>query len=92
LRKASRILYTALVQRYRESLSLRASLQLWRALESESTVFISTGFIIPGVNAQETDGPLGAAALTKALVELGAQVVVLTEEDNLELMENSYLL
>jgi hypothetical protein len=43
-------------------------------------VVIITGFLIPGADAAETDGPPGAVALQRALVALGVDAVILTDK------------
>lgn len=40
---------------------------------------ICTGFFIPGANAIETDGPLGAVVLSQVLANLGREVTILTD-------------
>lgn len=48
-------------------------------LEASVRPVIVTGFYVPSVQAPETDGPPGAAALARALGRLGKETVVVTD-------------
>ncbi|MFA6527262.1 MAG: DUF4392 domain-containing protein, partial [Candidatus Babeliales bacterium] len=48
-------------------------------LRTSKHVAIVTGFFIPGVNQPETDGPLGAFALARALVACNKKVTIITD-------------
>lgn len=52
------------------------------ALSKASSVLVTTGFFIPAVDAGENDGPVGSAALARALVGAGKSVVVVTDDPN----------
>jgi len=90
-RKTPRILYSALREKYRRPMIMKASLTLFNAIKENKTVFISTGFIMPKVYAQETDGPLGAVVLARALTNLGIDTILLTEPQNTELLKELLL-
>lgn len=66
--------------------SLLCSPSLWeRALalcSDADDVAIVTGFFIPSAGAPETDGPLGAVILGRALELLGKRVSLVTDERN----------
>lgn len=59
------------------------------ALFSDSVrrVGIATGFYILSAELPETDGPLGALAMARALVRLGKRVTILTDELSKRMME-----
>ncbi|MFW6321448.1 MAG: DUF4392 domain-containing protein [Halohasta sp.] len=57
----------------------QAAEQLLDAISPGSTVAIATGFPITAVGRPETDGPLGAVVLGRALATLGARPVFLVE-------------
>lgn len=50
-------------------------------------VGITTGFYILSAGVPETDGPLGALAIARALVKLGKKVTILTDEPSKRMME-----
>jgi KipI family sensor histidine kinase inhibitor len=50
-----------------------------RSLLEGSRIAIATGFFIPAAGAIETDGPLGALVLARALIALGKEVVFLVD-------------
>jgi hypothetical protein len=59
-----------------EPLSIRAAKAILGAAGAGKAVFIVTGFVLRPYNKQETDGPVGAAALARTLVKaLGAKPV-----------------
>lgn len=57
-----------------------------RLLNEASSVLLATGFYIPRVGAGENDGPLGTAALARALLGAGKRVVVVTDAENVALV------
>ena len=75
-------LYAAARAYHKKPLSLLAAEQLRQTLKPGDCFFVTTGWVMPGFYpVGETDGPIGAAALGRALgIGLGARMVVLTEE------------
>lgn len=66
-----------------EPLSLKAAKMIKKAVNTGDYVLILSGFVISNFMLPETDGPVGAAALARALdLGLGAIPVVLTEDIN----------
>ena len=57
------------------------------ALISARSILLTTGFFIASVNAGENDGPIGTAALARALAGAGKDVVVVTDDLNRPLVE-----
>jgi len=51
-----------------------------KALYNGNKVFIITGFCIKDALIGETDGPMGAASLANALLQLGKDIVFITDE------------
>lgn len=49
-------------------------------LKNQGVIFITTGFYILKSKKGETDGPLGAKALSNALKKLGSKVYIITDE------------
>jgi len=58
---------------------------------SNKTVIITTGFYIINVQAVETDGPLGAIALSKALEDLGFEIIYVTDHYTIPLLSPNEL-
>jgi len=75
-------LYAAARAYHRRPLSLLAAERLHRVLKAGDHFFVTSGWVMPGFYpVGETDGPIGAAALGRALgIGLGGRMVVLTEE------------
>lgn len=75
-------LYEAAVARQGGPLTLRAAARLAEVVGADDFVFLTGGWILPGYLAHgENDGPIGCAALARALsFGLHARPVVLTEE------------
>jgi hypothetical protein len=75
-------LYEAAVARQGGPLTLRAAARLVEAVGADHHVFLTGGWILPGYLAHgENDGPIGCAALARALsFGLHARPIVLTEE------------
>ncbi len=53
---------------------------------SRGTALITTGFFILSAQAPETDGPLGAIAMAKALSDLGFEVVFVTDKHTMPIL------
>ena len=49
-------------------------------------IVIVTGFFIAGVEAPETDGPLGSVILGRALMRLGREVLLMTDSRNFSVL------
>lgn len=76
-------LYDAARKLTEAPLTLTAARRIMEAVKPGDTVLITTGFIIPPLRLQETDGPLGAAALARALsIALDARPLLLIEEQS----------
>src|SRR6056297_2302301 len=56
-------------------------------LKNSSKVMILTGFVIRAAGVGETDGPLGALSIGKALEELGKEVCFVTDTFSYRLLE-----
>jgi len=73
-------LYTATYERIGEPLVYKAARELKRVVSKNSIVLIMTGFRVPPLFIQETDGPPGAASIARAIsVCLGAKPVFVIE-------------
>ena len=82
-----RTLYGAARAMVEEPLTYVAALALHRAVEPGDVVLIATGAQFPQWPLTETDGPVGAAVLARALrIGLGAVPYVLTEDFNIPIM------
>lgn len=67
---------------------LEATERLAEAVSEGDDVLIVTGFLVPPTLAQETDGPVGAACLARAVkLGLGAHPTILAESDALPMVE-----
>lgn len=79
-------LYEAARAHHREPLTLLAAARLKERLEPEDHIFIASGWIMPGVYPYgETDGPIGAAILARALaIGFATRSVILTEDRMVE--------
>lgn len=75
-------LYAAARELYGEPVCLRAAKRLIEVAGSGDHIFVTAGWLMPGFYPYgETDGPVGAATLGRALgLGLGARMVVLTED------------
>jgi hypothetical protein len=68
-------------------LALNAATALFNTVKSGDSVIITTGFPIPPTMVPETDGPLGAIVLAKAInTILAAQTVIIAEDDALKVV------
>jgi hypothetical protein len=81
-------LYAQSLARQGGPLSLKAARMLQQSLAGGRTVAITTGLILPGCHPHgETDGPLGAVVLARALaLGTGARVIVICEEELMPLL------
>ena len=79
-------LYEAARAYHGEPLTLLAAVRLKERLNPEDHVFVTSGWIMPGVYPYgETDGPIGAAILARSLaIAFGTRTVVLTEDRMVE--------
>lgn len=78
-----RKIYAAARAHHREPLTLLAARRLIESVKPGDTVFATSGWLMPGFYPYgETDGPIGAAILGRAIaLGLGARMVVLTEQE-----------
>ena len=76
-------LHEAACKHYGGPLTLRAAMRLRAVLGEGDYFFVTEGWLMPGFYPYgETDGPIGAATLGRALaIGLGARMVVLTETE-----------
>jgi hypothetical protein len=80
-------LYNAARELVGAPLTLTGARAIGEAMKRGDVAIITTGFIIPRHKVQETDGPLGAAALAKSLnVTFDAHPILLLEEQSKEIM------
>src|SRR5574341_1255484 len=77
------LLYRAARERQEHPLCLQAALALAERVRPGGCAMITTGWILPGhAPYGETDGPVGAAVLARALaLGLRAKVLLVTEAD-----------
>lgn len=69
---------------------LEAAERLTESVSSGDTVFIVTGFLCPPTATQETDGPVGAASLARAIkLGLDAHPILMAEEESLPMIESA---
>ena len=74
-------IYQAARDKAGEPLTLAAAKLIKNAVKPGDHVLILSGFIIKSFMLAETDGPVGAAALSRAMdIGLGAVPIILTEE------------
>jgi len=79
LRRVVRKLYEAASANVNKPLCLAAAEGIAENTRRGDTVFIITGFPVVSKNVCETDGPPGAAVLTKTLIGAGIKTVVVTD-------------
>ena len=73
-------LYTAAYEKIDEPLIYKAAREIKEAVDKNDVVLIMTGFRTPPLYIQETDGPLGAASLARAIdICLGGKPIIITE-------------
>ena len=85
-----RILYKASKDYSKYPTSMNFAQKLLSAIKgnnSNNTIFIISGFILPPHNKPETDGIIGAAELARTLVLLGKKPVILCPEKNIPALE-----
>jgi len=76
-------LYDAARKLTEAPLTLTAARRIMEAVKPGDTVLVTTGFIVPPLRLQETDGPPGAAALARALnIAFDARPLLLIEEQS----------
>lgn len=84
---SSRLYQAARLKQGGNPLSYIAARSLYDACVGGGVVVISTGFFVPPFMSEETDGPIGAASLSRALsLALGAKVIICTEGTNVPRM------
>jgi hypothetical protein len=79
-------LYEAARSQSGKPLTLSAAESIRERLKEGDTVIITTGFRVLPDMIQETDGPLGAASIAKALAHLKAKPVILIERESFGIM------
>lgn len=86
-------LYEAALALVGKPLTLAAAKALQRTCSEDKWVIISTGFVLhPYLPHGETDGPIGAAALARALNKaFGSKILLLTEKEVVEPLRRSLL-
>jgi len=83
-------LYNAARELVGVPLTLTGARAIGEAMKKDDVAVITTGFIVPPQKVQETDGPLGAAALAKCLnVTFNACPILLIEEQSKEIMAST---
>ncbi|HMK83854.1 MAG TPA: glutamate cyclase domain-containing protein [Candidatus Bathyarchaeia archaeon] len=81
-------LYDALRKKYGKSPLLHTAEKLKEHVKKGDVVVITTGFIVSTMDVIESDGPVGAATLARALsIGLGATPVMIVEESHVESMK-----
>lgn len=70
----------ALKANHGKSLCLTAAQKLVEKTDPRDYVFVLTGFPILPLNIAETDGPVGAAVLVKALQAIGLEPILITDD------------
>ena len=82
-----RLLQEAAQRKLDKPMTYAAAEQLVEKVQEKDVVAIGTGFIVQPDMVCETDGPIGAAALARAVkVALNATPLVFTESDNVEIV------
>ncbi len=70
-----------------DPLTFKAAEKLSDTLDEDDTVFITTGCTYPGLGAGETDGPIGAASLARALcISFGVKPIIVVENVHMNMM------
>lgn len=83
-------LYDAARKLVDSPLTLTAARRIVETVKNGDTVIITTGFRVLPQKVQETDGPLGAAALAKSLIKaFDANPIVVIEEPSREIMAST---
>ena len=83
-------LYDAARKLVDSPLTLTAARRIVETVKNGDTVIITTGFRVLPQKVQETDGPLGAAALAKSLIKaFNANPIVVIEEPSREIMAST---
>ena len=80
--------YDALKKKYGKSPLVYAAERLRQVVKKSDIVIVTTGFYVTSGETLETDGPVGAATLARALsVGLNAAPVMIVEESHVESMK-----
>jgi len=80
-------IYEHMVKKVGEPLTTHAAAKLFKALkEPKQTVLIGTGFLIKPTLNPETDGPISAVLLARAISRLGGMPVLVAEENCLKVL------
>ncbi|MCD6242137.1 DUF4392 domain-containing protein [Candidatus Bathyarchaeota archaeon] len=83
-------LYDAARKLVDSPLTLTAARRIVETVKNGNAVIITTGFRVLPQKVQETDGPLGAAALAKSLIKaFNANPIVVIEEPSREIMAST---
>jgi hypothetical protein len=83
-------LYNAARELVDASVTLTAARRITEAMKNGGTAIITTGFIVLPQKVQETDGPLGAAALARCLnVTFDVCPILIIEEQSKEIMAST---
>jgi len=87
-RRVVRQLYeAALKANAGKHLCLSAAQKLTERMNKGDHVLLLTGFAIPPMNIPETDGPIGAAVLTKSLKAIDLKPILITDESCLKVVK-----
>jgi hypothetical protein len=73
-------LYDAARAKFGEPLTFLATDLILKSIKHGGTAILTTGFIVPPWLRAETDGPIGALTLSRALNILGVTPLIITEE------------
>jgi hypothetical protein len=81
-------LSAAAYEYHERSPPMEAAERLFESVSPGDDVIIVTGFLCPPTAQQETDGPVGAASLARAIaVGLGAHPTIMAEQEALPMVE-----
>ena len=81
-------LYDALRETFGKSPLMYTAEKLEEHVKKGDVVVVTTGFIVSSMEVMESDGPVGAATLARAIsIGLGATPVMLVEESHVESMK-----
>ena len=80
-RPGMKFVYEDALRKFKQPLIMRATNSLIDCLVRGESVVVFTGFRTPPLNVQETDGPCGAAFLSKCLSSAGFRTHIVIEEN-----------
>jgi D-glutamate cyclase len=81
-------LYNAARRKFEDPLTYTAAIRLLERVQPGDTVMIVTGFIVAPWMRPETDGPVGAASLARALnICFSATPMIVTEYENIDIFK-----